>query len=56
MEPIGICGGGFVALLIFLVAILGTGLLAGAIVLLLAKIGVTVDGWLSRGHKEKTER
>jgi hypothetical protein len=56
MEPIGICGGGFVALLIFLVAIVGVALLAGAVVLLLAKVGVTVDAWLKPDCKNKSDR
>ncbi len=52
MEPIGICGGGLVALLIFVVAIVGVAVFAGAIVLVLAKIGVTVDEWLKPGARK----
>jgi archaellum component FlaG (FlaF/FlaG flagellin family) len=43
MEPIGLCGGGLVALILFLVAAVGSATLAGAIALALAKLGVTVD-------------
>lgn len=56
MQPIGICGGGFVALLIFLIAAVGSALLAGGIVLLLAKIGVTVDAWLKPDRKDRSDR
>lgn len=45
MEPIGLCGGGLVALMIFLVAVVGSALLAGGIALALAKLGVSVDAW-----------
>ncbi len=43
MEPIGLCGGGLVACLLFLVAVVGSAALAGGIALALAKLGVTVD-------------
>lgn len=43
MEPIGLCGGGLVALILFLVAVVGSAALAGGIALALAKLGVTID-------------
>lgn len=43
MEPIGLCGGGLVACLLFLVAVVGSAALAGGIALALAKLGVTID-------------
>lgn len=45
MEPIGICGGGVVALFLFLIAVVGVALLAGGIALALAKLGVAIDAW-----------
>lgn len=48
MEPIGLCGGGAVALALFLVAVVGSAVLAGGIALALAKLGVTVDAWYKR--------
>ncbi len=43
MEPIGLCGGGLVACLLFFVAVVGSATLAGGIALALAKLGVSVD-------------
>lgn len=54
MEPIGLCGGGLVALLIFLILIVGAALLAGGIVLTLAKIGMAVDARL-KPHSRATD-
>lgn len=48
MEPIGLCGGGAVALVLFLVAVVGSALVAGGIALVLAKLGVSVDARLKR--------
>lgn len=48
MEPIGLCGGGAVALALFLVAVIGSAVLAGGVALALAKLGVTVDAWYKR--------
>ncbi len=45
MEPIGLCGGGLVALALILVAIIGVALLGGGVVLFLAKLGALVDAW-----------
>lgn len=50
MEPVGLCGGGLVACLLFMVAVVGSAALAGGIALVLAKLGVTVD----RRFKPKT--
>ncbi len=52
MEPVGLCGGGLVACLLFLVAVVGSAALAGGIALALAKLGVTVD----RRLKPKTRQ
>ena len=54
MEPIGICGGGLVALLIFLVAIFGSAILAGGIAVALAKLGVTVDARLKSAARGRS--
>ena len=43
MEPIGICGGGFVALVLLMILVFGVAGVAGALVLLLAKLGVIVN-------------
>jgi hypothetical protein len=43
MEPIGLCGGGLVALALILVAIIGVALLGGGIVLLIARLGAWVE-------------
>ncbi len=48
MEPIGLCGGGMVALALFLLAGVGAAVLAGGIALALAKLGVSVDARLGR--------
>ena len=59
MEPIGICGGGLVALFLFLVAIFGSAILAGGIAIALAKLGVTVDARLkstARGRSGRMRR
>ena len=45
MEPIGICGGGLVALCLLLIAVLGLIIVAGGIVLILVKLGVIVNLW-----------
>jgi len=45
MEPIGLCGGGLVALALILVAIIGVALLGGGVVLVIAKLGALVDVW-----------
>lgn len=48
MEPIGLCGGGMVALALFLIAGVGAAVLAGGIALALAKLGVSVDARFGR--------
>lgn len=45
MEPIGLCGGGLVALALILVAIIGVALLGGGVVLFIARLGAWVDAW-----------
>ncbi len=55
MEPIGLCGGGLVALVLFLIAVVGVALLAGGLVLFLAKIGVSVDKRLKPGSRGKSD-
>ena len=56
MEPIGLCGGGLVALILFLVAAVGSAALAGAIAIALAKLGVTVDARLKSAARGKPGR
>jgi hypothetical protein len=46
MEPIGLCGGGLVGLVIVLVLVVGAALFGGGLALALAKLGVIVDAWL----------
>ncbi len=48
MEPIGLCGGGAVALALVLVAVVGSALLAGGVAVALARLGMAVDAWLKR--------
>lgn len=55
MEPIGLCGGGAVALVLFLIAVVGAALLAGGIALALAKLGVTVDAWFKRRGNQNAD-
>ena len=56
MEPIGLCGGGLVALILFLVAAVGSAALAGVVALALAKLGVTVDARLSAAARRQPHR
>ena len=53
MQPIGFCGGGLVALILFLVAVVGSAALAGVVALALAKLGVTVDARLQAAARGK---
>lgn len=56
MEPVGLCGGGLVALILFLVAAVGSAVLAGAIAIALAKLGLTVDTRLKSAARGKPDR
>lgn len=48
MEPIGLCGGGAVALALFLTAVVGSALLAGGVALALGRLGMAVDARFKR--------
>lgn len=56
MEPIGICGGGLVALALCLIAIVGLAIVGGGIVLLLVKLGVIVDAWSKPDDRGESDR
>lgn len=51
MEPIGLGGGGAVALGLFVTAAVGSALLAGGVALALARLGVAVDNWFKRRER-----
>ncbi len=56
MEPIGLCGGGAVALALFLTAVVGSALLAGGVALALARLGVAVDARFKRRSQRELAR